>query len=45
MMESLPYVERYAWFGLPAEGECVGLYRDGQTPTAAGTAYRDAGPA
>lgn len=45
MMEALPYVERYAWFGLPAEGEGIGLYRDGRTPTPAGAAYREAGPA
>jgi CheY-like chemotaxis protein len=45
MLEDLPYVERYAWFALPSEraGD-TGLYRDGTTPTAAGTAYRAAGP-
>ncbi|MBB5787794.1 sigma-70 family RNA polymerase sigma factor [Jiangella mangrovi] len=43
MMESLPYVERYAWFGLPAEEDGIGLYADGSTPTAAGSAYRAAG--
>lgn len=43
MMESLPYVERYAWFGLPAEEPGIGLYTDGSTPTAAGSAYRGAG--
>jgi hypothetical protein len=45
MMEDLPYVERYAWFALPAVGENAGtgLYRDGSHPTAAGAAYRAAG--
>ncbi len=45
MMERLPYVQRYAWFSLPAVGDSVelGLYRDGTRPTAAGAAYRAAG--
>ena len=44
-MESRSYVERYAWFGLPAVGDSVdfGLYKDGDTPTAAGEAYKAAG--
>ncbi|MCA2214833.1 sigma-70 family RNA polymerase sigma factor [Jidongwangia harbinensis] len=44
-MERRSYVERYAWFGLPAVGDSVqfGLYRDGSTPTQAGRAYRAAG--
>jgi hypothetical protein len=44
-MESRRYVERYAWFGLPAVGDSVdfGLYRDGSTPTEAGKAYKAAG--
>ncbi|WP_346015980.1 sigma-70 family RNA polymerase sigma factor [Couchioplanes caeruleus] len=44
-MESRSYVERYAWFGLPAVGDSVdfGLYRDASTPTEAGKAYRAAG--
>ncbi|NUU16196.1 sigma-70 family RNA polymerase sigma factor [Cellulomonas humilata] len=44
-MESRPYVERYAWFGLPAVGDSVafGLYTDATTPTEAGRAYRAAG--
>lgn len=44
-MEARPYVERYAWFGLPAVGDSVefGLYRDATTPTEAGLAYRAAG--
>jgi RNA polymerase sigma factor (sigma-70 family) len=44
MLESLSYVERYAWFALPATDDSpTGLYRDGSTPTAAGQAYRLAG--
>ncbi len=45
MMERLPYVQRYAWFSLPAVGDSaeLGLYRDGSRPTAAGAAYRAAG--
>jgi RNA polymerase sigma factor (sigma-70 family) len=45
MMERLPYVQRYAWFSLPAVGDSVelGLYRDGARRTAAGAAYRAAG--
>ncbi|MEV6343912.1 sigma-70 family RNA polymerase sigma factor [Actinoplanes sp. NPDC051851] len=44
-LEKRSYVERYAWFGLPAVGDSVdfGLYRDGTTPTEAGEAYRSAG--
>lgn len=42
-LESLSFVERYAWFALPAEQPGTGLYRDGSTPTAAGLAYREAG--
>jgi hypothetical protein len=44
-MENRKFVERYAWFGLPAVGDSVdfGLYRDGNTPTEAGRAYREAG--
>jgi hypothetical protein len=45
MLERLPYVERYAWFALPASsnGDSTGLYRDGTTPTVVGSAYRAAG--
>lgn len=44
MLESLPYVQRYAWFGLPATGESgTGLYRDSGELTPAGRAYRAAG--
>ncbi|MEV0901872.1 sigma-70 family RNA polymerase sigma factor [Actinoplanes sp. NPDC049802] len=44
-LEKRRYVERYAWFGLPAVGDSVdfGLYTDGDSPTAAGKAYRAAG--
>jgi RNA polymerase sigma factor (sigma-70 family) len=44
-MQSRSYVERYAWFSLPAVGDSVdyGLYKDGHTPTAAGAAYKAAG--
>ncbi|HUQ62060.1 sigma-70 family RNA polymerase sigma factor [Lentzea sp.] len=43
MMESLPYLERYAWFALPADKPGTGLYSPGGTPNQAGQAYRDAG--
>ncbi|OHV38958.1 RNA polymerase [Parafrankia colletiae] len=44
MLESLPYVERYSWFGLPAIGDSVtGLYDAAGRPNAAGLAYRAAG--
>jgi hypothetical protein len=44
-LEAAPYVERYAWFSLPAVGDSLpyGLYRDATTPTEAGKAYRAAG--
>jgi RNA polymerase sigma factor (sigma-70 family) len=44
-MQSRSYVERYAWFALPAVGDSVpfGLYKDGDTPTDAGKAYKAAG--
>ena len=41
MLERLPFVERYAWFGLPATADSpTGLYRAGSGLTAAGEAYR-----
>lgn len=43
MMEGLPYVERYAWFALPADKPGTGLYTPGGTPNEAGEAYRAAG--
>jgi RNA polymerase sigma factor (sigma-70 family) len=44
-MQSRSYVERYAWFALPAVGDSAdyGLYKNGTTPTDAGKAYRAAG--
>ncbi|GAB2616874.1 hypothetical protein Aab01nite_29900 [Paractinoplanes abujensis] len=44
-MQKRSFVERYAWFGLPAVGDSVdfGLYRDGNSPTEAGKAYKAAG--
>jgi hypothetical protein len=44
-MQSRSYVERYAWFALPAVGDSApfGLYKDGDTPTDAGKAYKAAG--
>jgi hypothetical protein len=45
MMDSLPFVERYAWFSLPTNKDGVdgtGLYRNGTTPTVVGAAYRSA---
>jgi hypothetical protein len=44
MLEGLSYVQRYAWFGLPATSTShTGLYRADGTLTAAGRAYRTAG--
>jgi RNA polymerase sigma factor (sigma-70 family) len=43
MLEGLPYVERYAWFALPADKPGTGLYAPGGIPNQAGQAYRDAG--
>jgi RNA polymerase sigma factor (sigma-70 family) len=44
-MQSRSYVERYAWFALPAVGDSLpfGLYKNGTTPTDAGKAYKAAG--
>ncbi|MEU4164671.1 sigma-70 family RNA polymerase sigma factor [Actinoplanes sp. NPDC026670] len=44
-LEKRSFVERYAYFGLPAVGDSVdfGLYLDADSPTAAGKAYRAAG--
>jgi hypothetical protein len=44
MLSSLPYVERYAWFALPAKagGPSTGLYAPGAVPNASGLAYRTA---
>ncbi|WP_083974472.1 glycosyl hydrolase [Herbidospora daliensis] len=42
MLQSLPFVERYAWFGIGAGASGVnsGLFRDNGTPTAAGRAFQ-----
>lgn len=42
MLDSLPYVERYAWFALPSKGNDTGLYSNGTTATQVGLAYRAA---
>jgi hypothetical protein len=45
MLAGLSYVERFAWFALPAPdegGEGTGLYRKGTGLTATGAAYRAA---
>ncbi len=41
MLQKLPYVWRYAWFALPADGAdgTAGLFRPGAVATAAGRAY------
>jgi Glycosyl hydrolase catalytic core len=44
MLQGLPYLQRYAWFGLPATNDSgTGLYTESGTLTAAGRAYRAAG--
>jgi hypothetical protein len=41
MLEDLPFIERYAWFALPAtDGSGTGLYQPGGTATGVGSAYR-----
>ncbi|WP_236710496.1 glycoside hydrolase family protein, partial [Streptomyces sp. 150FB] len=44
MLAGLPYVQRWAWFGLPASdsGPSTGLYRSGPTITPEGRAFRAA---
>ncbi|MFJ8598279.1 glycosyl hydrolase [Streptomyces shenzhenensis] len=42
MLNSLDFVERYAWFTLSTRTSPTGLY-DGTTPNASGVAYREAG--
>jgi hypothetical protein len=41
MLEHLSYVQRYAWFALPASSGdgSAGLFRSGAAPTAAGRAF------
>ncbi|WP_189223100.1 sigma-70 family RNA polymerase sigma factor [Saccharothrix coeruleofusca] len=43
MLEGLSYVERYAWFALPADKPGTGLYLPGGTPNQAGQAYKATG--
>ena len=42
MLDSLSYVERYAWFALPSKGNDTGLYTSGTAATQVGLAYRAA---
>jgi RNA polymerase sigma factor (sigma-70 family) len=44
MLDGLPYLQRYAWFGLPAkdDGPSTGLFRSGPVPTDAGRAFEAA---
>jgi hypothetical protein len=44
MLDSLPYLERYAWFALPASdsGPSTGLYRSGPEVTEVGRAFEAA---
>jgi Glycosyl hydrolase catalytic core len=44
MLQRLPYVQRYAWFGLEATATdgTVGLFRPGGAPTLAGRAFQTA---
>jgi RNA polymerase sigma factor (sigma-70 family) len=41
MLDSLSYLQRYAWFGLPADDakDSSGLYHSGPTPTDVGKAF------
>lgn len=45
MLAGLPYLQRYAWFALPAADTAAstGLFRSGPTPTDAGRAFEAAG--
>ncbi|MFC9328948.1 glycosyl hydrolase [Kitasatospora sp. NPDC057015] len=44
MLQGLPYVQRYAWFALPAtEPGATGLFQPGGAPNAIGSAYAAAG--
>jgi hypothetical protein len=44
MLDSLPYLARYAWFALPtsSSGPSTGLFGPGAVATAAGKAYEAA---
>jgi hypothetical protein len=44
MLGALPYLDRYAWFALPAtDKDQSGLYRSGTTATEVGRAFQAAG--
>ncbi len=45
MLAGLPYLQRYAWFALPASDTApsTGLFRSGPVATDAGRAYEAAG--
>ena len=45
MLDGLPYLQRYAWFGLGASdsGPSSGLFHSGPSVTAAGRAFEAAG--
>ncbi|MET9618708.1 glycoside hydrolase family protein, partial [Kitasatospora indigofera] len=44
MLQGLPYVQRYAWFALPAtEPGATGLFQPGGAPNPVGSAYAAAG--
>ncbi|WP_374102262.1 hypothetical protein [Micromonospora sp. U21] len=43
MLGGLPWLHRYAWFGLPAtDKDQTGLFRTGSDATAVGRAYQSA---
>ncbi|BBB00902.1 putative RNA polymerase ECF subfamily sigma factor [Actinacidiphila reveromycinica] len=44
MLDGLPYLQRYAWFGLPAkdDGPSTGLFRSGPVVTEEGRAFEQA---
>lgn len=43
MLAGLPYLQRYAWFGLPAtDRDRTGLFSSGSQPTAIGRAFQSA---
>jgi hypothetical protein len=44
MLAGLPYVQRYAWFGLPAKDDepSTGLFKSGGVATAPGRAFQAA---
>jgi hypothetical protein len=44
MLDALPYVQRYAWFALPASsgGGTTGLFNPGPAATEVGRAFEEA---